>query len=587
MTLGAALTLAVLAVVTMLMAAEWVGADVAMFSGLAALVVAGVVQPDEAVRGFANPALVTIGVLFVVASAVQETGGLLLLSRLIFGETRSRTRAMLRLVVPTAVMSSVLNNTPIVAMFIPAVRDFALRIGDAPSRYLMPLAFAAILGGTCTAIGTSSNLVVSAALVAHGLPELGMFELSAVGVPTATVGVIYLTTLAKRLLPDRRDPADADLEEARQYLAEVEVMPDSPLVDRTIEAAGLRGLPGLFLVEIRRAGGSVVRPVAPHHRLQAGDHLVFTGLADTVKDLQGRPGVFAVDGEVASDRRVFEVVLAPRSPLLGQRVRESGFRRRYDAAILAVHRSGVRMESKIGDIVLQAGDTLMLVASPGFLRAWRNSPHFVLATGVDGAEPPRYHFARFSLGVVGALVLAPAVTGLPLVVVAMAAMLVLLAAGAIDTRAVRQAINWPVLVLIGSALGIATALDKSGAASALAGALVQLSSPLGPHGLLAAVYILAAGFAAMVSNPASAALVFPVAVSAAEAAGLDARPFAIAVAMGASAAFFTPTGVVPNLLVYGPGGYRYGDFARVGAPLTLLGLAVTVVIVPIAWPLAG
>lgn len=578
------LTLVVLAAVTLVMAREWIGPDVAMFTGLCSLVVAGVLEPSEAVEGFANPAVVTIGVLFVVASAVQETGGLLLLSRAIFGDTTSSTRAMLRLVVPTALMSSVLNNTPIVAMFIPAVRDFAHRIGDSPSRFLMPLSFAAILGGTCTAIGTSSNLVVSGALVARGMPELGMFELSAVGVPTAVLGIVYLTTVGKRLLRKRRDPAVTNLEDAREYLAEVELVDDSPLVGRNVQEAGLRGLPGLFLVEIRRAHGVVVRPVAPQDRLRAGDHLVFTGLAETVADLHGRPGVVPVDGEAHPDRRVYEVVLAPRSPLLGQRVKDSDFRRRYDAAILAVHRSGERMSTKIGDIVLQAGDTLMLVASPGFLRAWRNSPHFVLATGVEGALPPRYRYARFTLAVVAALVLTPALTGLSLVVAAMGALVLLLLSGALDTRAVRQAVNWPVLVLIGSALGMAQALDESGAAKALASVLVTAVAPLGPHALLAAVYLFTAAFAALVSNPAAAALVFPVAMNAATAAGTDARPFAMVVAMGASAAFFTPTGVVPNLLVYGPGGYRYLDFTRVGLPLTLLGLAVSVAVVPMVWP---
>lgn len=584
MAVPAILTLSVLIVVTLVMAREWVGPDIAMFAGLCTLVVAGVLEPDAALEGFANPAVITIGVLFAVAAAVQQTGGLLVLSRAIFGETRSPTRAMLRLVVPTALMSSVLNNTPIVAMFIPVVRDFAHRIGVSPSRFLMPLSFAAILGGTCTAIGTSSNLVVSGALTAAGAEPLSMFELSWVGVPTAFVGIIYLTTVGKWLLRRRRGPQSNDEDAAREYLAEVELIGDSPLVGRTVQEAGLRGLPGLFLVEIRRAAGFVVRPVAPQDRLRAGDHLVFTGLADTVKDLQGLPGLVPVDAGIEQERGVFEVVLSPRSPLLGQRVRDSDFRRRYDAAILAVHRSGERIDSKIGDIVLQAGDTLMLVASPGFLRAWRNSPHFVLATDVDGALPPRYRYAHFSLAVVGALVLMPALLDLPLLVAAMAALVVLLVSGALDTRGVRESVNWPVLVLIGSALGMARGLDSSGAAEALASVLVQVSAPFGPWATLGVIYLATAGLAALVSNPAAAALVFPVAMSAATAVHADARPFAVAVAMGASAAFFTPTGVVPNLLVYGPGGYRYLDFTRVGLPLTFIGLAVTLGIVPLVWP---
>ena len=410
-----------------------------------------------------------------------------------------------------------------------------------------------------------------------------MFELSWVGVPTALVGVVYLTTVGKRLLPSRDDPQVVDLASAREYLAEVALAKDSPLVGRTVEEAGLRGLPGLFLVEIRRDSGAV-RPVAPQSRLRGGDHLVFTGLADTVKDLQSRPGLMPVDTDPVEGRGVFEVVLSPRSPLLGMRVRDSDFRRRYNAAILAVHRSGERIDSKIGDIVLQAGDTLMLVASPGFWRAWRNSPHFVVATDVDGALPPRYRHARFSLAVVLGMVLLPALFDLSLLLVSMGAMVVLLVAGALDTRAVRNAVNWPVLVLIASALGLARALDESGAAAALASGVLPVVAPWGPVALLATVYLFTASFAALVSNPAAAALVFPVAMSVADASGLDPRPFAIAVAMGASAAFFTPTGIVPNLLVYGPGGYRYRDFTRVGLPLTALGLLTTLAVVPRVWP---
>ena len=597
---GGWLTLAVVLMATVTMARDRLGPDLVMFGGLCVLVVGRVVSPSQALEGFASPSLATIAVLFVCAAALRETGALSMISAVIFGQTTNPTVGLARLVMPTALMSAFMNNTPIVAMLVPSVRGYAERIGVSPSRFLIPLAYAAMFGGTCTAVGTAANLVISGMLGDQGLPPMGMFEIGKVGFPTTVVGLIYLLTLGRRLLPDRLGPSQSAHADAREYLVELEVARDSPMLNQTVEEAGLRRLPGLFLVEIRRPHGNVIRPVAPEDRIGALDHLVFTGVASTVEDLVVRfPGLSAVDDVKLGGRGLFEVVVSHRSSLLGLTVKEGNFRRRFDAAILAVHRAGVRLDEKIGEIELRAGDTLMLSASEGFRDAWQDSSDFYVVSAVKAEPPQRYQKANIAIACVLALVLLPALTQfkaldavlpdvlagveLELLEVAMGALVVLVATGCVGLKGAREAVSWPVLVLIGSALGIASAMEVSGAASVVGHALVDLTGPFGPRATLAGVYVMGVVFASFISNAAAAALLFPVALTAASAGGHDPRPFAMALAMAASAGFATPIGSPANLLVYGPGGYRYRDFTRLGLPLNVLFLCVAVVMVPWVW----
>jgi len=584
------LTLIVVAGVTVTMARERLGPDLVMFAALCVLVVSGVVEPERALMGFAQPAVATIAVLLIVAGAVRDTGALKLISATILGKSSNKLVVFLRLVVPTAFMSAFLNNTPIVAMFIPVVRAHARKMGQSPSKLLIPLSYAAMFGGTCTLMGTSANLVVSGLLAQSGAEPLGIVEIGRIGLPSSLVGIAYLATVGRRLLPDREDPIVTAQSEARDYLVELAVNRDSPLVGATVEDAGLRALPELFLVELRRRDGRVFNPVAPEMVLMPGDHLVFTGVADSVEDLISQfPGLRAAVGDdldMIEDRQLFEVVISHRSPLVGRTVRESDFRRTFDAAILAVHRSGERIQDKIGDIVLQPGDTLILSASPGFRRSWSKSVAFYLVSELRAEPPRRYRRARIVLATAVGMVLVPALTGVSLLVAAMGAMVLLLGTNCIGLRTARSSVNWTVIVLISSAFGVAEAMESSGAASSLARLLLQLTEPLGPRATLAAVYVLGVAMASFISNAAAAALLFPVAMMAADLGGHDARPFAIALAMSASAGFSTPIGCAPNMLIYGPGGYRYLDFTKVGLPLNLVFAVIAVIGIPLVWPFA-
>ena len=582
-------TLTVALAATVLMAFEKLGPDLVIFSAVCLLVVAGVIGPEEALSGFSRPETVTIGVLFVIAKAVQDTGALTPLTSAWLSGVRGIHGANLRLLLPTAGLSAFLNNTPIVAMLVPVASGLARRLGQAPSSLLMPVSFAAMLGGTCTLIGTSTNLVVSGLLESTGHAPIGMFELAAVGLPTLTIGLIYLFTVGRFLLRPRSTALRAAQHEAREYLAEVSVASDSPLVGQTIEDAGLRSLPGLFLVEIRR-GDDTMSPVGREDILLAGDQLVFTGVASTIHDLTSFPGLFVPErdsaaGEPRSEQGMFEVVVSHHSPLVGRTPRQIEFRRRYGAGILAIHRAGERVQSKIGEVQLRPGDTLVLVARPGFRRAFQDSPDFYLVSEVSHPGSPKYRKAPFALAALGLLVTLPALLGTTMTLASMAALLLILFTGSLTPRAARDAVNWPVLLLIGSAFGISAALTTSGAATAIANAMLASTRGADPIVLLAVVYALTSVFSLFVSNAAAAALMFPIALSAAASAGLDPRPFAIALAMAASAAFATPIGYQTNMIVYGPGGYRYLDFVRVGLPLQILCLIVAVAVIPVFWPL--
>lgn len=583
------LTVGVLMTTLLVMTLELLAPEVAMLTAVTLLMVVGVLPPEEALRSFGSIAVLTVGALLVVAAGVRRTGLLHTIADRLFGQGHTR-EPLLRMMLPAGFLSAFLNNTPIVAMFTPAVLDWCKRNNLAPSRVLMPLSFGTILGGMCTLIGTSSSLVVDGLMREQGMAGLSMFELSPVGVPVAICGVGIVFFLARHVLPDRRDPMTELGTGSREYLVEMIVADHSPLVNRTIESAGLRHLPGLFLMNIER-DGHFMGPVAPEQFLLAGDRLVFTGVASTVVDLQRFKGLSPAPeahyDPTAGERqhRLFEVVLSARSPLVGSTIREAGFRSRYDAAVLAAHRAGSRVTEKLGDIVLHQGDTLMIEAPKDFDRLWENSADFALVSRMRAEPPPQSRKAPVAIAILLALVVLATFGVLPMVIAAFAAAGAMIFAGILTPTQATRSTNLPVLLTIAAAIGLGRALDRSGAADAVATEILGLGSSFGPLGILAAVYLCASLLATLVGNVAAVAIVFPVAVAAASQAGLDPRPFMIAIAIAAPASFITPTGYVSNLIVYGPGGYKFSDFSRLGLPLQVMVLVMALAIIPVIWPL--
>ncbi len=582
------LTLGVLLLMVIAMAGELAGPDLIVMAGLFTLAAAGVLTPTETFSGFANPAMATVGALFIVSAGLRETGLLEAGISRLFGRARSERSALLRMCPPLAGFSGFLNNAPIVAMMTPVLIDWARRAQLSPSRFLIPLSYATILGSVLTVIGTSVNLTVAGLIHEAGMPEMAFFELFPVGLPVCLVGLAYLVLLAPRWLPDRHTPAERLDEERREYTAAMRVEPGSRLVGSSVEDAGLRQLPGLFLVEIERHSRSI-SPVGPEDVLEAEDRLVFAGVVSTIVDLQRFPGLVpdAADPELdhGGERHLVEAVISNSSPLCGSSIRDANFRTTYDAAVLAVHRNGERVGGKIGEIVLRPGDTLLLQAAPGFLRAHRNSPDFFLVSELGGHAARKPEKAMVALGILVAMVLVAALRILPTSVAAFLAAGALIVTRCINGPRARQSVDWTVLIVIGAGLGIALAMRKTGAAHAVASLLVDGGGTLHPILTLALLYGVTVLLSEFLHHAASAAIMFPIAVEAAAGMGADPRGYVMAIAIAATCAFANPVTYQTHLMVYGPGGYRFTDFLRVGLPLDLLCAAVALSVIPQVWPL--
>jgi di/tricarboxylate transporter len=558
-------TLAVVLLTLAAMVREIAGPDLVMMAGLFTLAAFGVLSPAETFLGFANPALAAVGALFILSAGLRETGALEATVGRLFARARGERTGLARICPPVAALSAFLNNAPIVAMMTPVVIDWARGRGLSPSRFLIPLSYASILGSVTTVIGTSTTLTVAALVLDAGMPAIGFFELASVGVPIALAGLLYLQYAAPLGLPERKDPAEELGERRREYTAAMLVEADCPLVDQSIEDAGLRHLEGLYLVEIDRRG-RVITPVAPDDVVRAGDRLVFAGVVSTIVELQRIRGLVPDTDEEArvpgrSQQRLIEAVVSPSSPLVAQSIREANFRTVYDAAVIGVHRNGQRVPGQIGGIELEPGDTLLLQGAAGFLRAHRNSPDFYLVSEIGESEAPRYDRAWIAVAVLVAMVLTASLGLYPISVAAFLAAGLLVVTRCIDGRTARRSVDWSILIVIGAGLGMATAMEKTGAAAAVAGLLSTAAGDAGPMAAIAVVYLATLLLAEMLHHNA-----------------------AVAIMLGCCA-FASPVTYQTHLIVYGPGGYRFTDFVKVGLPLDLACAVLAVALIPVFWPL--
>jgi di/tricarboxylate transporter len=565
-------------------------ADVLFVAAVVLLAAFGVIGPEEAFSGFANSGMLIVAALFVVAAGLRETGVMEYVGDRFLGRVETEGTALLLMALVLIPSAMVLNNTPKVALLVPVLIAWCRKRRISPSRLLMPLSFLSILGGTCSLIGTSTNLVVQGLLIKDHLRPMGFFEIGAVGLPCAVLGAVYLLTLGRRLLPDRKDMIEQLEATRREYLVEMMVQPGCRLVGKSIADAGLRHLPGLFLIEIDR-DGEAIGPVGPDEVVQAQDRLVFTGVVSTIVDLEKIPGLvpaadarYEVSPVEQRGRQLCEAVISPSSPLVGKAVRDADFRALYDAAIVAVHRNGSRVTNKVGDIHLYPGDTLLLQVGPDFTRVFRNNPDFYLVSDVEDSRPVRYDRAWFA-AIIFLVMITTFVSGRANIMLsAFLAAGAMIAARCISAADARRSVDWPVLIAIAASFGVGKALEQSGVAKLFAGMLVQATQAWGPTATLAAIYFGTMVLNELISNNAAAALSFPFCIESAHLMGVSERPFIMAVTLAASYAFASPIGYQTHMMVFGPGGYRFTDFMRVGIPLNLLMWIVAVVLIPWIWP---
>lgn len=598
-----------------------VSVDLLFLGGLVLVTLTGVLTPSQALAGFSNKAVVMIAALFAASAGLRVTGALDWIGNKLLGGATTERWALVRLAAAIVPASAFVLNTPLVAMMAPVVVDWCRQRSISPSRLLIPLSYFTIIGGVCTLIGTSTTLVINGELagmssgggylpeVAARIGELSFFETTWAGVPLAIVGVTYMLFVAPRRLPNRTDLIEEFDEHRRDYLVEMHVEPKCPLINKTVQNAGLRNLPGLFLIEIGR-GDETITPVSPSDIIRSNDQLVFTGVVTTIADLERIPGLVpAVDRSFETQpaqrvrRELTEAVLSRTSPLIGLTVRDSDFRKRYNAAVVAVHRNGERLTNKVGNVRLEPGDTLLLQTRNEFVESHRNSRDFYLVSRVGKTTARRHDRALWAGLLFLGLILWLTFSSLwPEIlpwgnftsksIAAIAIVLAMIVTRCMTTSEARSAIDLQVLLTIGAALGIGKALEHSGAARWLANALVEGTSAIGvadswkPYLLLAIIYLLSQLFTETVTNIAVATIMIKIAVSVAVAGQYDPRPFIIAVTLAASLSFATPIGYQTNLMVMGPGGYQPRDYWRVGWPLALLLTVSALVLIPLIWPFA-
>jgi di/tricarboxylate transporter len=583
-------TLALIGLVFLALTTTRIAADVILMAAMSGLIISGILTVNEGLAGFANPGVMTIAVLYIVAAGLQETGAVQWLSKYLLGSPKSLKTALARLIVPSALLSAFMNNTAVVAMFIPSVHDWSKRIKIPSSKLLIPLSYAAILGGTCTLIGTSTNLVVDGLLQKELGIRLNIFSLIWVGLPITIVGGTLLFLFAKYLLPDR-ESAIEQADNARQYGVDMRIDKGSKLIGQSIEQAGLRALQYGYLFEIHRSN-TLLSAVGSETQLYENDILVFVGSPECAREIQNIQGLKPVNGgaellEIEHNQRcLVEAVIGPEFVGLGMTIKEAKFRTRFQAAVLSVSRKGHRINSKIGTIELQVGDTLLLETSQDFIGQYRSRRDFLLVSAINDSTPPNFDKAPLAVGLLLCLVLLSATGLLTILEAAMLCAAGMLATRCISISKARRNVNLTVITVIAASFSLGAAMSKTGAAEMIASNIVTMA-PHSPWLSLALIYIITVIFTEMITNNAAAVLMFPIAVATANQMGSDPLPFVITIMIAASASFITPIGYQTNLMVMGPGGYKTRDFMKAGLPIsTAVGLT-TILLIPMIWPFSA
>ncbi len=567
--------------------------DVVAMSGVAFLMAVGVLAPKEVLGVATNEAPVTVAAMFVLSAALDRTGVVERGARYVTGLAgRSATLSLAALMGSTLVISAFMNNTPVVVVLTPVAVMLAGVLRRSASGFLIPLSYASILGGTCTLIGTSTNLVVNGAAQAAGVAPFGLFEITPAGIVYGIVGIAYMVLIGRHLLPEREIFTEiADAGKRRQFLTEVLVPLDSPLIGKTLEEAEVARKLGARVVDLIRNRISFASDLAKLV-LQAGDRLMLrTNMADVIGLRQEGDVVFGADEHHAIEpiatqsTRIMEGIVGPRSLLSGRRLAEVNLRRLFGVYILAVHRHGENVGRNFERVRLEVGDTLLLEGpAEGLSQLFAQGA--LVSLSEPSEQPSRRDKGWLAIAALLGVILLAVFDVMPISGLALIGAAVVIAGGCLEPDEAYAAVNWPIIALIMSMLAIGRAMDVTGAGRMVVDAVMHLVGGLGPHVVLAAVYLVTMLLTEFLSNNATAILITPIAIGIAKGLGVDPRPFVVAVMFAASASFATPIGYQTNTFVYSAGGYRFMDFVRVGAPLNLLLWLVAVFLIPALWPLA-
>ncbi|CAD2077350.1 SLC13 family permease [Phocicoccus pinnipedialis] len=580
----------ILAMLTLLLF-EVIRADFVVFLFLVIFLITGVISTNDALAGFSNEGVMTIVVLFIVASAIQKHGVIENLIYKMLGKNKNERSAIIKFTAPVGIASGFLNNTPIVVTLTPIIKNWAIKNGFSPSKFLIPLSYVTIMGGTLTLIGTSTNLIVHGLLLGEGLEGFRFFEFSIVGIVILSVGMIYLATIGYNLLPDTLGAMEKIDSETKEFLAEAYILTDFELVNKTVLEVTKDALKGIYIVDIFRDKKRLPE-VTANTRLRAGDRIVFSATLDTigvvkqVKGLSIRTGSeLTLDALQNENTVLVEAVISHNSSLLNKTLKTSNFKSRFNAGVIAIHRNNKRINSKVGEIVLKAGDTLLLLAHNDFIDKNKFTDDFYVVTAVKTPEEFLQNQKQgwFVIGLMGLMIGFVTLGVLSMFKAMLLLVIILFMLKLISIQDVTGAIQFDVILLIASAFGVGKAITNSGLADFLATHLVDIVKPLGILGLLVVIYIITNIFTELITNSAAAVLMFPIALEMAHLMNTDYLGFVITVTIAASSSFMTPIGYQTNLIVYGPGGYKFSDYIKVGAPLSFLIMIVSVSIIYTVW----
>ncbi|HZH72489.1 MAG TPA: SLC13 family permease [Mariniphaga sp.] len=599
LTIDGYIVLAVVVFTIVILAREIMRPGLVFFTSSIILMSAGIISDQELLAGFSNKGMITVGVLFLVSEGVRLSGVLNRLAQSYLPRKRGKLVFMIpRIVLPVSVLSAFLNNTPVVIIFAPIIKKWAEKLNLSYKKFLIPLSYATILGGMCTLIGTSTNLVVHGLIIENGYDGFSMFELGKVGIVIAVVGTIYISVAANKMLPGKKillnSKSSATL---KDYYYDVTVHDHSNLIGLEIKNGRLKELPKLFVRYIER-DGNIVQAKKGNFTILPGDKLLLAGKSDRLNYILANDnirlkGMDLVKSVPKEKLKQYEAVLSPRFPGVGRTIPEFNFYQHYQAVVLAIHRNGERITSNIDKLKLKAGDNLVLLTTDSFIQNWGESRIFYLTSFIRDYRATGSFWKKWLafiillLMIIGATVgryfESPAGLTFDMFFFSLLAAILLIWIKILPHQKYTKSISWDVLITIACAFAISKAMQNSGAAESLARTTINFSRSFGPVGIIAALYIVTAICTELITNNAAAAIVFPIGLAAAQQLNVDPKPFFVTITIAASASFATPIGYQTNLIVQAIGNYRFTDYVKIGLPLNVITFIICLLLIPLFW----
>ena len=591
MTIDIAIVIAIVVGAAILFATEKLAVDMTAILVMAVLLLSGIITPEEGISGFSNTATVTVAAMFIISAALNKTGAVLFV-----GEMASKMfkynfwLGVIVMMMAVGVLSAFINNTPVVAVFIPVVLRIAASNKISSSKILMPLSFASMFGGVCTLIGTSTNILVSSIAVQYGQPAFSMFEFTSLGLLFFGAGLIYMVFVGIRMIKAKDVPSDLTQKYSMSdYLTDIVLLPEAKSVGTRLVESPLIKEVEIDILDVVRNGRRLLRPTS-EIVFEANDVLRIRGDVKKIQELKDRVGIklksdlkLKDEDFRAEDLQLVEAIISPNSRLIGKTIKSSRFRNLYRANALALRHSGQLYHTDFIDMPLKPGDALLLEVRKENLDDLKRDPDFVLVSGVD---LPKYRKSKIipALLIVAGVIVTATLNVMPIMISAIIGSILLVFTKCISLEETYKSIEWNIVFLLGGILSLGIALEKTGAALLLANNIVSVIGFLGPVAIVAAFYLITSLFTEIMSNNASAVLLAPIAIAVAESMGISARPLLMAVTFAASASFMTPVGYQTNTMIFGVGQYKFSDFLKVGGPLNLIFWILATIFIPLLFP---